>query len=116
MTQLILKGLISGIIVVAASEMARRSTVWAAVLVSLPLTSILALTWFWVETKDAAQVADLSWAILWVVLPSVVFFVALPLLLNKGVPFWVAMIISCGLMVPVYAGYVKLLARLGIDL
>ncbi|MCZ4496704.1 MAG: hypothetical protein JWM25_1287 [Thermoleophilia bacterium] len=115
MWQLVLKGVISGAIVVAASEVARRSTVWAAVLVSLPLTSILALAWLWFDTRDVEQVSSLSWAILWIVLPSMLFFVALPLLLRWGVPFIVAIVAACAVMAVAYVGYVALLDRLGVE-
>ena len=43
MTQLIGKGLLAGSIVVAASEIAKRSALFGALVVSLPLTSILAM-------------------------------------------------------------------------
>ena len=43
MTQLIGKGLLAGSIVVAASEIAKRSALFGALVVSLPLASILAM-------------------------------------------------------------------------
>lgn len=114
MWQLLLKGVISGALVVLASEAAKRSPLWGAVLVSLPLTSILALTWFWFDTRDVAQVSELSWAILWIVLPSVVLFIALPLLIKVGTPFVVALPAACGIMAASYAGYVVLLRKIGV--
>ena len=87
---------------------------WAAVLVSLPLTSVLALTWLWLDTHSIDEVADLSWAILWIVLPSVVLFIALPILLRNGVPFVPAMLAACALTAVGYVGYVRLLERFGI--
>lgn len=115
MTQLLLKGLISGAIVVAASELARRSTVFAAVVVSLPLTSILAICWLYADTRDVEQVAAFSWSVLWVVLPSIVFFVALPLLLRSGLPFVASLALSCAVMALGYAGYVVTLRALGVQ-
>lgn len=116
MFELAAKGLISGAIVVAASEVSRRSSVWAAVLVSLPLTSMLAILWLYRDTHDVEQVANFSWAVLWVVLPSVVFFIALPLMLLKlHWPFWPSIIAATAVMVIAYAGYVRLLAALGVE-
>lgn len=114
MWQLLAKAVISGVVVVAASEAAKRSSIWGAVLVSLPLTSILALTWLWIDTRDIEAVMALSWSILWIVAPSVVLFVALPLLLRAGAPFAVALPLACGIMVVAYAGYVIVLERFGI--
>jgi hypothetical protein len=114
MLELALKGIISGTLVVAATEASRRSTAAAAILVSLPLTSIIALAVLWLDTGDERQVMDLSWAILWIVLPSVVLFVALPLLMRAGLAFWPALIASCAIMAVTYVGYAKLLTRFGL--
>ncbi|MCW2961467.1 MAG: hypothetical protein JWM90_1854 [Thermoleophilia bacterium] len=114
MWQLVLKGVLSGALVVAASEVGRRSSLWGAILVSLPLTSILALTWLWLDTRDVDQVVDLSWAILWIVLPSMVLFLALPLLLGRGLGFGISMGAACAALVAAYAGYAWLLTRLGV--
>lgn len=114
MFELLLKGVISGALVVAATEASKRSPAAGAILVSLPLTSIIALAVLWLDTGDERQVMDLSWAILWIVLPSVVLFVALPLLMRFGVHFWVALPLACAIMAVGYVGYAKLLARYGL--
>ena len=115
MWQLLAKGVISGALVVLASEVAKRSSVWGAVLVSLPLTSILALTWYWIDTHDVDKVSALSWDILLIVVPSVVLFAALPLLLRAGAPFALAMLGACALTAAAYAGYVVLLRKVGLS-
>ena len=71
---IVVKALVSGVIIAVASELARRSSLLGAVLISLPLTSILAIVWLYRDTRDTDEVTDLSWSILWVVAPSVVFF------------------------------------------
>lgn len=114
MLELALKGVIAGVLVVAATEASQRSTTAAAILVSLPLTSIIALAVLWNDTRDEQQVMDLSWAVLWIVLPSVVLFVALPLLMRVGLHFWVALPASCAIMAVAYLGYAKLLERFGL--
>ena len=80
---IVFKALLSGVIIALASEIARRSSLLGAVLISLPLTSILALIWLYRDTRDTDEVADLSWSILWVVVPSLVFFIVLPLALRE---------------------------------
>ena len=112
--ELALKGIIAGVLVVAATEAADRSPALAAILVSLPLTSIIALSVLWVEKGDEQQVIDLSWAILWIVLPSLVLFAALPLLMKAGLHFWVAMPLACAIMALTYFGYAKLLSKWGL--
>ena len=113
---LLLKALLSGAIVAAASEVARRSSVLGAVLISLPLTSILAAVWLYRDTRDTGEVASLSWSILWVIGPSLVFFVVLPVALQRGVGFWPALALACVLTAVAYAGWLWLGTRFGVDL
>ncbi|MBI5309515.1 MAG: DUF3147 family protein [Actinobacteria bacterium] len=113
---LLLKAVISGVVVAAASEIARRSTLLGAILISLPLTSILALVWLYRDTGDADQIASLSWSILWVIVPSLVFFVVLPLALGKGLGFNLALPIACAATVVAYGVWVFAARRIGIDL
>src|SRR5712691_68382 len=60
MLQFALKVLITAIVVVAVAELAKRSSVWAAALASLPLTSLLAFIWLYVDTGDPGRIAMLS--------------------------------------------------------
>lgn len=103
---LLLKAIISGVLVAAASEAARRSSLLGAVLVSLPLTSILAIVWLWRDTGDADEVASLSWSILAVVLPSATLFVALPLGLRAGLGVPAALALACVVTAVVYAAWI----------
>lgn len=114
MLALALKGTIAGLLVAAALWAQERSTALAAVMVSLPLTSIIALAVLWSDTGDRQEVIDLSWAILLIVLPSVVLFITLPLLMRAGVHFWIALPLACATMAAAYWGYAKLLARVGL--
>jgi hypothetical protein len=52
MSYLIIKAALSGIIVLAASEFARRSPGLGGLIASLPLVSILAMIWLWQDTAD----------------------------------------------------------------
>lgn len=110
-----MKAVVSGVVVAAASELARRSSLLAAVLISLPLTSILALIWLYRDTRDPGEAAALSWSILWVVVPSLVFFVALPLALRR-LDFWPSLLLACVATAIGYAAWVWAARRLGFDL
>jgi predicted permease len=105
---------ITAIVVVAVAELAKRGTVVAALLASLPLTSLLAFVWLHIDTHDAQRIAALSHGIFWLVLPSLLLFVALPQLLKAGWSFWPSLIASCLLTALGYAGVVWALARFGV--
>jgi uncharacterized membrane protein (GlpM family) len=113
---LIVKALLSGVVIAVASEAARRSSLFGAILISLPLTSILALAWLYWDTRDGQQVIDLSWSILWVVVPSLAFFVALPLLMKGGVSFAPALALACVITGAAYAAWVLIARSIGLDL
>ena len=75
---------ITALLVVAISEIAKRSSLMGALLASLPLTSILAFIWLYLETGSGEKVAALSASILWLVLPSLVPASGLGILAQPG--------------------------------
>src|SRR3712207_1028244 len=83
-----LNTLLSSLIIASVVELGRRSAFLGALLMSLPLTSILALSFLYVETRDTQKVIALSNGIFWLVLPSLIFFLLLPALLRSGAGFW----------------------------
>ena len=116
MTQLVIKALVSGVLVALASEAGKRSSLLGAILISLPLTSILALTWLFADTHDATKVSDMSWSILWIVLPSIIFFIALPLLIRAGWSVPVAIGAATAVTALAYWGWTVILRHFGVDL
>ena len=82
--QFLLKLAITVALVLLASALARRTGWLGALVASLPLTSLLVLAWLYHDTRDTAQVADLSMGIFWFVLGSLPFFVVLALTLRQG--------------------------------
>ncbi len=110
----VVKITLTALVVVAVSEVAKRSTFWSAALASLPLTSLLAMAWLYLDTADSARVAQLSDSILWLVLPSLALFIALPVLLRAGVNFWASLMLACVVTAMAYLGMVWCLNRFGI--
>ena len=113
---LIAKALLSGVIIMAASEAAKRSPTYGALLVSLPLISILAMVWLWRDTGDNERIAALSEGTFWLVLPTLPMFLFLPAMLRNGFAFWTALAASCALTVALYLITVWLLPKLGVNL
>ena len=90
----VIKTLISATIIVIVSEIAKRYTWTAAIIVSLPLTSLLAFIWLYWDTKDVQKVIELSYSTLVMTLPSFVFFITLPLLLKFKQNFIFSILVS----------------------
>lgn len=116
MLQYVIKIALSASLIVLVSELAKRQAFFGALVASLPLTSILAFCWLYFDTRDVSQVAALSMGILWLVLPSLVLFVALAKLLTHGVPFAWSLLSACALTAAAYFLTVWLLPKLGVTI
>ena len=113
---LVIKLFITAIIIVAVSEIARRSTLLAGVIASIPLTSVLAITWLYIDTKNMKIVLDLSNSILLMIPPSLIFFIVLAICIRIKLDFAYSLIISLLSTGSVYWVYILFLSRLGIRL
>lgn len=114
MMQYALKIVLSTAVIVTVVELAKRSSFWAAALTSLPLTSLLAFVWLYLDTGDIDKVATLSDGIFWLILPSLVLFIVLPLLLRSGLGFWLSLGVACFATAVAYFGMVKILGVFGV--
>ena len=81
----IVKVLVSALVIAAATEVAKRHPFWGAVIIALPLTSILAMSWLYAETRDNALLTQFARDIFVIVPVSLVFF--LPFWLEKKTQF-----------------------------
>ena len=111
-----LKIFVTAFIIVLVSEIAKRSSGFAALIASLPLTSLLAIIWLHIDGLESTQIAMLSGQIFWLVLPSLVFFLALPLLLKRGLGFWPSLGLSTTATIVCYFALLPLLRRFGVQL
>jgi hypothetical protein len=116
MWYLVIKSLVSGVIIMAVSEIAKRSPSMGALIASLPLVSVLGMIWLWQETKDVERMATHSSSTFWFVLPSLPMFLLLPYLLNEDFNFYLALAISCALTIVLYLAMAWVLGRYGIKL
>lgn len=107
---------ISALVIVAITEIAKRSSVFAALIAALPLTSLLAFFWMYYEGEEVDRIADLSGQIFWLVLPSLVLFLLLPLLLRQGLGFWLSLMLSILTTTACYLAVLFLLRKFGMQL
>ena len=116
MLYLLVKAALSGIVIAVASEVARRWPGWGALIVSLPLVSVLAMIWLWRDTRDPLRLAAHSEATFWFVLPSLPMFLLIPYMLRQGASFWSALAAGCALTVGLYLAMTALGPKLGLRL
>lgn len=113
---LITKAVMSGGIIVAVSELAKRNNTAASIVHSLPLVSLLALVWLYVGTHDTALVGRHMSGTFWFVLPTLPMFLAVPWLLRRGVTFWPALAAGVALTVALYFLTIRLLKAADVQL
>lgn len=111
-----IKAVLSGAIVAAVSEIARRQAGFGALIASLPLISILGMIWLWRDTHDVSRMAMHAEATFWYVLPSLPMFLLIPALLRREVSFWPALTAGCLLTIGLYLTLAWAAPRLGIQL
>jgi hypothetical protein len=110
------KIVISALIIVLVSEIAKRNSAFAALIASLPLTSLLAIIWLRFEGAQVPQIAELSQQIFWLVLPSLVLFLLFPVFLRLDMAFWLSLGLASVATILCYFLMILLLRRFGVSL
>jgi len=116
MLYLLIKAALSGAIVAAVSEIAKRYPGFGGLVASLPLVSVLGMIWLWHDTRDPERLAAHAAGTVWFVLPSLPMFLLIPALLRRGVGFWPALAAGCALTILLYAGMTWLAPKVGLRL
>ena len=116
MTYFLVKLILTAVLIVVISEVSKRSTFTGALLASVPIISIFAMMWLYIDTRDTGRVIALSNSIFWLVLPSLALFITLPLLLREGLNFYLSLGIGIGVTALCYGLMVVLLGHFGVKL
>tara|TARA_B110000014_G_C20124606_1_gene598028 strand:+ start:797 stop:1147 length:351 start_codon:yes stop_codon:yes gene_type:complete len=112
----IIKILISAILIALISEVSKRSTFFGAILASIPLVSVMAMIWLYIDTNDSLQVVQLSKSIFWLVIPSLVLFITFPFFIRFHFSFYTALSAALFVMVVTYFITIAVLDKFDIHL
>lgn len=115
MVWLITKYLLSAALVVLVSEVAKRSDKFGALIAALPLVSVLALIWLYMEHQPEQKIANQARFTFWYVVPTLPMFLAFPALLSR-IGFWPALVASVVLTVVCFGLLALFVRRFGIEL
>jgi succinate-acetate transporter protein len=116
MTHYLIKLFLSAAIIATVTEVAKRNNFAASIIHSLPITSLLAFIWLYLEKRDEGLIARHSFGTFWFVLPTLPMFLVLPWLLNHGLSFWPALGLCIAVTVLLYLVTMKLLSLAGVQL
>jgi F0F1-type ATP synthase assembly protein I len=115
MPWLVTKYLITAAVVVAVSELAKRSDRLGALLASLPLVTLLALIWLHLERQPAQKIVNHAWYTFWYVVPTLPMFLLFPWLFGQY-GFWPALAISAAVTVVCFGLFALAVTPFGIHL
>ncbi len=109
----VVKVLVTAMLVVAISEIAKNRSFTGALVGALPWTTLLVLIWMWVDKTDTEKIAAHSEGVFWLVLPTLPLFLIIPMLLRAGWNFWGTLGIGAAITAALYFALVALLRKTG---
>jgi uncharacterized membrane protein (GlpM family) len=115
MAWIVTKYFLTAAVVVLVSELAKRSDKLGGFVAALPLVTLLALIWLYVENQSEEKIANHAWYTFWYVIPTLPMFLAFPALLPR-IGFWPTMLASVAITVICFGLFVLLVRRFGIEL
>jgi len=107
---------ITAILIVLISEIGKRYSLAGALLAAIPLVSILAMIWMYIDTQSSQSAVEFSERIVWLIAPSMTLFIAFPILIKKGLSFYPSLFISTALTIAAYYTIIFILGKFGIKL
>ncbi|MES2476348.1 MAG: DUF3147 family protein [Verrucomicrobiota bacterium] len=88
----------------------------SALLIALPLTSLLAMIWMHQGGQSSERLANHAEGTFWFVLPTLPMFLIFPWMLRNGWGFWSTLAVNCLITIVLFWFTVFVLRRFGIDL
>ena len=82
---------LTALIIFAVVQVSERSTMLAAVLASIPIISVLAMMWMNHDGSSSEEIISFSKNIVWLVIPSLLVFIVMPSLMERGWEFYPAL-------------------------
>ena len=110
------KILISALVIVIVNKVQIFNDRLSALLIALPLTSLLAMVWMHQSGQSSTRLANHAEGTFWFVLPTLPMFLIFPALMRNGWGFWPTLIINCLITAALFWLTVFVLRKFGYDL
>ena len=107
---------LSALIIVLVTKIQLFNDRLSALLIALPLTSLVAMVWMHQSGQSSERLANHSEGTFWFVLPTLPMFLIIPWMLRHGWGFWSTLAVNCALTAVFFWLTVFTLRRFGIDL
>ena len=115
MAWIITKYFLTAAVVVLVSELAKRSDKLGGFVAALPLVTVLALIWLYIEKQPQEKIANHAWYTFWYVVPTLPMFLAFPALLPR-LGFWPTLLACVIITVVCFGLFALAVRRFGIEL
>ncbi len=115
MNWIIFKYLLTAGMVVAISEIAKKSDRLGGLIAALPLVTVLTLMWLYFEDQPNEKIANHAYYTFWYVLPTLPMFLIFPYLLKKF-GFWFTLSLSVIITLVAFYIFAKFIKLFGIEL
>ncbi len=107
---------LSALIIVMVNKVQLFNDRLSALLIALPITSLLAMVWMHRAGQSAERLANHAEGTFWFVLPTLPMFLIFPWMLRHQWTFWPALAANCLITIALFWLTVVTLRRFGIDL
>ncbi|QIA65549.1 hypothetical protein GT360_18630 [Vibrio astriarenae] len=115
MLWIVIKLFATASIIVLVSEIAKRSDKLGALVAALPMVTILALIWMYIEGQGQEKLANHAYYTFWYVIPTLPMFLLFPYLLGK-LSFWFSLFVCAFVSLFCFWVVVVVARSFGVDL
>jgi hypothetical protein len=110
------KLLVTAVVIVFVNKIQLVNDRLSALLIALPLTSLIAMVWMNHAKQSSERIANHAEGTFWFVLPTLPMFLILPWMLRNGWGFGSALAANCLITIALFWVMVVVLRRFGVDL
>lgn len=115
MAYIIFKYLLTAGIITLVSEVAKRYDRAGALIASLPLVTILAMIWMYMEKTPIEKISNHAYYTFWYVIPTLPMFLLFPYLLSRY-NFWISLGIFLFTTILIFLIFALIMRKFGINL
>lgn len=110
------KVVVTALIILFVNKIQLVSDRMSALLIALPLTSLIAMIWMHQAGQSSQRIANHAEGTFWFVLPTLPMFLIFPWMLRQGWGFGVSLAANCAITIGLFWLMVVILKRFGVDL
>jgi len=116
MAYIVAKYMVTAMVIVIASEIAKRTDKLGALITALPLVTIMVMIWLHVEHQGSQKIGAHAYYTFWYVVPTLPMFLLMPWLMARAVNFWLALLACAALTAVCFVITAIAVKRFGVNL